>query len=62
METCLCTQNYLANYLYLLQYPEGNLIFKFENHFGIVYDLCWSTNGKELLSGSADSTVRYSTL
>ncbi|XP_066915378.1 jouberin-like [Clytia hemisphaerica] len=40
------------------EFPENKLICTFGNHFGIVYALTWSSNGKELLSASADTTVR----
>ncbi|XP_065672892.1 jouberin isoform X3 [Hydra vulgaris] len=44
--------------LLIYEFPDGILVASFENHFGIVYDLCWSENDAELLSSSADCTVR----
>lgn len=31
---------------------------KFQGHFSIIYDLCWSQDDKELLSASSDGTAR----
>ena len=45
---------------YFLQTLSGRSISKFQGHFSIIYDLCWSYNDKELLSASSDGTARYS--
>jgi len=42
----------------IYEFPGGELVCLLNSHFGIIYDLCWSTNNKELLSASADGTVR----
>ncbi|XP_057305482.1 jouberin-like [Hydractinia symbiolongicarpus] len=54
---CACSTNDAFPIL-IYEFPDGKLLCSFTSHFGLVYDLCWSMNGKELLSASADSTVR----
>ncbi|XP_038155470.1 jouberin [Cyprinodon tularosa] len=38
--------------------PSGKVLFAFNGHLKIVYDLCWSIDDKSLLSASSDGTVR----
>lgn len=45
--------------LFIYKIPSGELIAQLSGHFGIVYDVCWSRNDKQLLTASSDGTVRY---
>ncbi|XP_028294336.1 jouberin isoform X2 [Gouania willdenowi] len=38
--------------------PSGKVLAAFSGHFKIVYDLCWSSDDRSLLSASSDGTVR----
>ena len=41
------------------QVPSGRLITTIPGHFSLVYELNWSADDENLLSASADGTVRY---
>ncbi|XP_031703160.1 jouberin [Anarrhichthys ocellatus] len=38
--------------------PSGQALAAFSGHLKIVYDLCWSTDDRSLVSASSDGTVR----
>ncbi|KAM4724374.1 jouberin isoform 2-T2 [Anableps anableps] len=38
--------------------PSGKVMAAFNGHLKIVYDLCWSSDDRNLLSASSDGTVR----
>uniref|UniRef100_UPI00358FBE35 jouberin-like n=1 Tax=Myxine glutinosa TaxID=7769 RepID=UPI00358FBE35 len=42
----------------LYEIPSGKLLAELHGHLSIVYDLCWSSNDKHLISASADSTAQ----
>ena len=45
--------------LYTLESPEGAvLMYEFDGHHSIVYDLCWSADDRFLVSASADGTAK----
>ncbi|XP_065062280.1 jouberin-like [Rhopilema esculentum] len=54
---CACSN---ANGFPILVYaiPSGSLQGELTGHFGIIYDMSWSADGKELLTSSSDGTVR----
>ena len=54
---CACTSNNTYPLL-IYEFPSGKHIATLSGHFGLIYDLAWSANGRELLSASADTTVR----
>ncbi|XP_071837617.1 jouberin-like isoform X4 [Apostichopus japonicus] len=42
----------------LYEIPSGRFKSQFPGHFGIIYDLVWSSDGDRLLSASSDGTAR----
>lgn len=44
--------------VFVYEIPSGTLQGELSGHFGIIYDMSWSPNGKELLTASSDGTVR----
>ncbi|GAB1607187.1 jouberin-like, partial [Argonauta hians] len=42
----------------IYEVTTGQLVNSFSGHFGLIYDVCWSTNDKFLCTASADGTAR----
>uniref|UniRef100_A0A8C4NB42 Abelson helper integration site 1 n=1 Tax=Eptatretus burgeri TaxID=7764 RepID=A0A8C4NB42_EPTBU len=42
----------------LYEIPSGKLLAELHGHLSIVYDLCWSSDDKHILSASADTTAQ----
>ncbi|KAI0209499.1 Jouberin [Lamellibrachia satsuma] len=42
----------------LYEIPSGEVKGQLQGHYGMTYDLCWSKKDKQLVSASADATVR----
>ena len=41
------------------QIPSGALQGELSGHFGILYDMSWSLDGREILTASSDGTARF---
>ncbi|XP_028402688.1 jouberin-like [Dendronephthya gigantea] len=54
---CGCAEKHGFS-IFVFETLSGKNISKFQGHFSIIYDLCWSQNGKEILSASSDGTAR----
>lgn len=59
-----CDYRGLHTYMILLifvtvyEIPSGRVLAAYNGHLKVVYDLCWSSDDRSLLSASSDGTVK----
>lgn len=63
-QTSECDCRALHTYLNVLiivsvyEIPSGRVLTAYNGHLKVVYDLCWSSDDRRLLSASSDGTVK----